>query len=319
MNPNIEPSPGFIGNFVIKALSSTTPPFNAPFLNVGSTYRVCNPQVNTISSPYATVTNVLWKRDDGSNCYIKVTNDSGNVSGTDHLLITPLEEYPTGHEHYMAKVSYDLQHPVIRDQINLGLRDANGKWLDTPALGAGAAAASVAESQPTILQGLQLDPVTISEEQEKLMDKFTASIDWDFFRCPITRAFISDPVIASDGHTYEKAAIEAWINRQRGPGEMAKSPLNDAITLTTTLTSNLVFRAMFKAALETLDKMVESTSVQQPNASSAAARSEDDAEARTINAELLALHNARKERERAKAEGDASSTSTAPKPKPTSP
>lgn len=29
--------------------------------------------------------------------------------------------------------------------------------------------------------------------------------------CPITRELMRDPVVASDGYTYERAAIEAWM------------------------------------------------------------------------------------------------------------
>lgn len=34
----------------------------------------------------------------------------------------------------------------------------------------------------------------------------------DSFLCPITRDIMEDPVIAKDGHTYEKEAIEMWFN-----------------------------------------------------------------------------------------------------------
>jgi len=33
--------------------------------------------------------------------------------------------------------------------------------------------------------------------------------------CPITRALFSDPVIASDGHTYERYAIQNWISQRK--------------------------------------------------------------------------------------------------------
>lgn len=37
----------------------------------------------------------------------------------------------------------------------------------------------------------------------------------DEFRCSITREIMSDPVICSDGHTYERAAIERWLSNHR--------------------------------------------------------------------------------------------------------
>ena len=37
----------------------------------------------------------------------------------------------------------------------------------------------------------------------------------DAFNCPITYEQMRDPVIAMDGHTYERAAIERWIAENR--------------------------------------------------------------------------------------------------------
>ena len=36
----------------------------------------------------------------------------------------------------------------------------------------------------------------------------------DDFVCPITQALMEDPVLATDGHTYERRAIEAWLARR---------------------------------------------------------------------------------------------------------
>lgn len=33
----------------------------------------------------------------------------------------------------------------------------------------------------------------------------------DEFSCPITRELMRDPVIAADGHTYDREAIEMWL------------------------------------------------------------------------------------------------------------
>lgn len=37
----------------------------------------------------------------------------------------------------------------------------------------------------------------------------------DEFICPITYELMRDPVVASDGHTYEKAAIEKWLKHHQ--------------------------------------------------------------------------------------------------------
>ena len=36
----------------------------------------------------------------------------------------------------------------------------------------------------------------------------------DEFICPITTEIMADPVVASDGHTYERAAIEHWLTKK---------------------------------------------------------------------------------------------------------
>ena len=35
----------------------------------------------------------------------------------------------------------------------------------------------------------------------------------DAYLCPITMDPMEDPVIAADGHSYERSDIEAWFNR----------------------------------------------------------------------------------------------------------
>jgi SUMO ligase MMS21 Smc5/6 complex component len=37
--------------------------------------------------------------------------------------------------------------------------------------------------------------------------------EFDEIICPITLKIMEDPVIAADGHTYERSAIQEWIDR----------------------------------------------------------------------------------------------------------
>ncbi|XP_062237062.1 WD repeat, SAM and U-box domain-containing protein 1 isoform X1 [Platichthys flesus] len=55
----------------------------------------------------------------------------------------------------------------------------------------------------------------------------------DEFLCPITRELMKEPVIAADGYSYEKEAIESWINTKNRSSPMTNLPL-----LTTLLTPN---------------------------------------------------------------------------------
>ncbi|CAF1362648.1 unnamed protein product [Didymodactylos carnosus] len=43
----------------------------------------------------------------------------------------------------------------------------------------------------------------------------------DSLRCPITLELFSDPVLAQDGHTYEREAIVEWIEKN------GRSPITD--------------------------------------------------------------------------------------------
>ncbi|KAM3877494.1 WD repeat, SAM and U-box domain-containing protein 1 [Diretmus argenteus] len=55
----------------------------------------------------------------------------------------------------------------------------------------------------------------------------------DEFLCPITRELMREPVIAADGYSYEKEAIESWINTKNRSSPMTNLPL-----FTTLLTPN---------------------------------------------------------------------------------
>lgn len=55
----------------------------------------------------------------------------------------------------------------------------------------------------------------------------------DEFLCPITRELMRDPVIAADGYSYEREAIESWINTKNRSSPMTNLPLQ-----TTLLTPN---------------------------------------------------------------------------------
>ncbi|XP_066521073.1 WD repeat, SAM and U-box domain-containing protein 1 [Hoplias malabaricus] len=55
----------------------------------------------------------------------------------------------------------------------------------------------------------------------------------DEFLCPITHEIMKDPVIAADGYSYEREAIESWINTKSRSSPMTNLPLQ-----TTLLTPN---------------------------------------------------------------------------------
>ena len=56
----------------------------------------------------------------------------------------------------------------------------------------------------------------------------------DEYLCPITHELMRDPVIAADGYSYERSAIEAWLRSGGAP----VSPMTNAPLVSPTLTPN---------------------------------------------------------------------------------
>ncbi|XP_045043298.2 WD repeat, SAM and U-box domain-containing protein 1 isoform X4 [Desmodus rotundus] len=53
----------------------------------------------------------------------------------------------------------------------------------------------------------------------------------DEFVCPITRELMQDPVIASDGYSYEKEAMENWISKKKRTSPMTNLVLSSAVLI----------------------------------------------------------------------------------------
>jgi len=113
------------------------------------------------------------------------------------------------------------------------------------------------------------------------------------FICPITYDKMKDPVVASDGHSYERSAIEEIL---RGPHPL--SPLTRA-TLGTALVPNLNLRRRIEDHEAELDRMAEqmaarlATAVAEAesaaNVKEAAAKAAAEAKEAAANAEIEAL------------------------------
>ena len=78
------------------------------------------------------------------------------------------------------------------------------------------------------------------EQSEEEYDEYIESIPYECF-CPITQLIIKDPVIAQDGHTYERAAIERWFNMGK-----RTSPKTGAILPNITLIDNHAMRGLIE-------------------------------------------------------------------------
>ena len=57
----------------------------------------------------------------------------------------------------------------------------------------------------------------------------TARITNEAFLCPIGCSTMRDPVFLADGHSYERANIDAWIERRHAAGLAVTSPATGAV------------------------------------------------------------------------------------------
>ena len=76
---------------------------------------------------------------------------------------------------------------------------------------------------------------------------FSVSAVEELMKCPITQLRFDDPVVASDGITYEKAAIQAWILLKNEDDVVVSPSTGDPLTHRT-LVPNIIARQI-------LDKM----------------------------------------------------------------
>ena len=60
------------------------------------------------------------------------------------------------------------------------------------------------------------------------------------FLCPITQDIMTDPVVTTDGHTYERAAIQNWFKRKN------TSPVTNERLSSKTLTPNITLRKLIR-------------------------------------------------------------------------
>jgi hypothetical protein len=51
------------------------------------------------------------------------------------------------------------------------------------------------------------------------------------FECPISLLRFTDPVIAADGHTYERASIEEWLKNKSGRSPMDNSKMDELLII----------------------------------------------------------------------------------------
>ncbi|KAM6985022.1 WD repeat, SAM and U-box domain-containing protein 1 [Aplochiton taeniatus] len=84
-------------------------------------------------------------------------------------------------------------------------------------------------SKETLASELGIESVglrgRVLRKVEALNASLTGSDAPDEFLCPITQELMRDPVIAADGYSYEREAIESWISAKNRSSPMTNLPL----------------------------------------------------------------------------------------------
>ncbi|XP_067597933.1 WD repeat, SAM and U-box domain-containing protein 1 isoform X4 [Globicephala melas] len=96
--------------------------------------------------------------------------------------------------------------------------------------------------------GLRSKVLRKIEELRTKMKTLSSEIP-DEFICPITRELMKDPVIASDGYSYEKEAIENWISKKK-----RTSPMTNLVLPSVVLIPNRTLKMAIDRWLETHKK-----------------------------------------------------------------
>ncbi|XP_034051340.1 WD repeat, SAM and U-box domain-containing protein 1 [Thalassophryne amazonica] len=96
-------------------------------------------------------------------------------------------------------------------------------------------------TKETLASDLQIESVGLRSKVLRKVEKLKSGLACegipDEFLCPITRELMKEPVIAADGYSYEKDAIESWIKTKNRSSPMTNLPL-----LTTQLTPNYTLK-----------------------------------------------------------------------------
>ncbi|XP_006880863.1 PREDICTED: WD repeat, SAM and U-box domain-containing protein 1 isoform X2 [Elephantulus edwardii] len=96
--------------------------------------------------------------------------------------------------------------------------------------------------------GLRSKVMRKIEELRTKMKSLSSGIP-DEFICPITRELMKDPVIAADGYSYEKEAMESWIGKKK-----RTSPMTNLVLPSLVLTPNRTLKMAINRWLETQQK-----------------------------------------------------------------
>lgn len=89
-----------------------------------------------------------------------------------------------------------------------------------------------------LLNNEEDDLINLLEIDEENTETFSNELKWlktknkdsaipDDYLCPITQEIMRDPVTCSDGHNYEKSAIEEWFSAGKHTSPMTNEEIED--------------------------------------------------------------------------------------------
>jgi len=84
--------------------------------------------------------------------------------------------------------------------------------------------------------------------------------------CPITQEIMSDPVIAEDGHSYERLALQRWFDEQQRQGKPCTSPVTNTELQRSCMITNHALRIMIDEADSMLNDAAETATSRTPEA-----------------------------------------------------
>jgi hypothetical protein len=97
---------------------------------------------------------------------------------------------------------------------------------------------------PTTQQPRQQQP---SQLQKKIANLSSSQKqELKKFECPIPREIMHDPVVLSDGYSYERKAIQEWLRRKN------TSPMTNLILSSTTIIPNRHLRSVIQDEIQSL-------------------------------------------------------------------
>ena len=82
---------------------------------------------------------------------------------------------------------------------------------------------------------IMCSPSEEEKEQEKEQDQYFDLNDKSIpneYKCPISSEIMVDPVVASDGYTYERRCIQRWITCNKAKSPMTNMPLKHLVLFT---------------------------------------------------------------------------------------